>query len=616
MAGDLRVHERAVLEDVPQPQGAAGAQQVPGRVIHRFGWVSILAEPDEAAGQPVPGAVDLTKVPPGLNKVERAGIDALLLRESDAYRHAKKYRPRDGETWDMPDCSAAGAHAATDAGPPTGTAAGGAPTSAYLEGSVAVGIIIVSGPTDNLKFSDYEQTKIVAEVQDGLGWYATTFPLAGISFTYDIQHVTITTPSDPATTDPEGIWRNPAMSALGYTADKSGVWSYIEDIRGRFGTRWTYCGFFTKYPVYSAYANLGGPHLVVNYANNGYGPDNIDRTFAHETGHIFGAYDEYGSCGCAGRVGRFGVANGNCEACSPPGGGVACIMKHNTFAHCEYTPGQLGLSVVTPLFAHHSGKVLDVKDGFLDNGVPVIQWDWSGRDNQRWRLEAVGDGYVRAVALHSGKVLDVPGMSTDSGAQVHQWDWWGGDNQLWLFDRVADGVYRLVAKHSGKVLDVSGGSQDNGASVIQWDWSGADHQRWEYQYQPLFAKHSGKALAVAGASRDNGAAAIQWDWWGGDEQRWRVEPVDGGYVRITARHTGKVLDVKDGSVDNGAPLIQWDWTGVDNQRFTLEPVEDGHFRLVAKHSGKVLDVWGGSPDSGAQITQWDWYDGDNQKWRY
>ncbi len=42
------------------------------------------------------------------------------------------------------------------------------------------------------------------------------------------------------------------------------------------------------------------------------------------------------------------------------------------------------------------------------------------------RLE---DGHYRVVAHHSGKGLEVAGASSDAGARIIQWDWHGGDNQ-------------------------------------------------------------------------------------------------------------------------------------------------------------------------------------------
>jgi FG-GAP-like repeat len=337
MAGDIEVTERAVLETARRGADLATTTGI-GRVIHQYGRVNILAVPTEGIDVSPRLAAEIS--PSGLTEVERLGLAALRLRESREFRTAKRNRPRADQLWDMPDCT-------TVVPPPPGARAlmaAAAPTSGYLEGTVAVGIIIVEGPTADLKFSDAERTKVVAEVQNGLSFYATANPMAGISFAYDIQVVTVATPADPNAADLEALWRDPAMGALGFSADWAGVSAYVEDIRNRFGTRWTYCGFFTKYPLgWFAYASIGGPRLVMQYANDGWGPDNIDRVFAHETGHIFGCPDEYASsnCNCGGTWGRFGIVNGNCENCAS-GGGVQCLMKGNTFAVCGYTPSHLG----------------------------------------------------------------------------------------------------------------------------------------------------------------------------------------------------------------------------------------------------------------------------------
>jgi hypothetical protein len=342
MAGDLRVRELATLGE-PAAAGAALRQRpLPARTIHRYGRVNIVAVPDEAAGDARLRAVRPEELPDDLTEVERLGLDALRLRESDAYRQAKQNRPRAGVEWDMPDCTKV-VPAPRAAARVVGARAAG-PTSAYLEGTVAVGIVIVQGPTAALKFSDAERTKVIAEVQNGLGWFATANPVAGISFAYDIQNVTLTVPADPEAEDLEALWRDPAMGAIGFSADWNGVIAYVEDLRTRFGTRWTYCGFFTKYPLgWFAYASIGGPRLVMDYNNDGWGPDNIDRVFAHETGHIFGAPDEYASsgCNCGGGWGRFGIVNGNCANCAGASG-VVCLMKGNNFDLCNYTPSHLG----------------------------------------------------------------------------------------------------------------------------------------------------------------------------------------------------------------------------------------------------------------------------------
>lgn len=617
MAGDLPIQERLSIR-----RGPAGDQELrpdrkePGRALHVYGErVRILeqgvgAKVEEGDGEPRDRGQDALLT--GLTEAEALGVSAFLLRQSKGYVKAKARRPREGETWDFPQ---GGCIVATPSqGKEAELAPAGAPTSAYLEGTVSVGVVIVEGPTAALQFTAAERTKIVAEVQNGLSFFASTNPFAGLTFFYDIRFVRLTVAADPSAADLEGRWRDPAMAALGFPASWAGVSQYVESLRTRFHTRWGYCAFFTRYPLFHfAYAGIGGPRLVMHYDNDGWGPENIDRVFAHETGHIFMCPDEYAGsgCSCGGNWGRWGKPNSNCENCAP-GGGFSCIMKGNTWDTCTVTPAHLGW-VAPRLFVKHSGKALDVGGVSMANGAHIIQWTYHGGENQQFRPDPLGDGTYRLVAQHSGKVLDVAGGSTANGAPLIQWDWHGGDHQRFRIESLGDGRVRLVAKHSGKVLDIAGGSTANGAQLIQWDWHGGDNQRFLIT-APVVARHSGKVLDMAGASTANGAQLIQWDYHGAANQIFRPEPVGGGYYRFVDQQSGKVLDVAGVSTANGAHIIQWDWHGGDNQRFRIEPLGDGHVRVVAKHSGKVLDVAGISTANGAPIIQWDWHGGDNQRW--
>ena len=53
------------------------------------------------------------------------------------------------------------------------------------------------------------------------------------------------------------------MAALGYATNWSGVTSYVEHLRTSLATQWTYCAYFTKYPLsWFAYASIGGPRWI------------------------------------------------------------------------------------------------------------------------------------------------------------------------------------------------------------------------------------------------------------------------------------------------------------------------------------------------------------------
>lgn len=360
MAGDIGMNERCIV--LPTGGAAEFAAAVlprarPG-VRHIYGPRLVVAAVDGDGGRAPEAEAEAVSAETRrqLTEAELLGLDAFNMRRSQSYARAKAARPHDGADWDSgraeaPACGdITAAHAARAERVRTGEAQGRAETSARLDGSVAVGIVIVEGPTDALKFTEAERTKVVAEVQNGLGWLGGQNP-AGVSWVYDIRVVTLDVApgaADLGSEQKEALWRDPAMAKLGFGAGLGGVTQYVESLRGRLRTKWGYCAFFTKYPIYHfAYASIGGPRVVMDYANDGWGPDNIDRVFAHETGHIFGAPDEYAAsgCDCGGSWGAHGKPNLNCANCAPSGG-VDCLMKQNSWAMCPHTPYHLGFPLI------------------------------------------------------------------------------------------------------------------------------------------------------------------------------------------------------------------------------------------------------------------------------
>jgi len=476
MAGDLPADESVLLESVtyrsdtpgaalarpaqPGPASATPAPDLVGlagasrfvplrarpnlRPLHSYGRVRVVAAaPGDlippAATRPgalepglvaPPAAPDTVALDAGqLNLTENLGLGAFRLRDSDAFRQIKAARPRDGEPWDhdhpcvfpVPPASSPAAGSGTAPTPAAvtpraGDGSGGA-TQNYMEGSIAVGLIMVEGPTADLQFTPAERTKFVAEVQNGLSWWASQNPAAGITFAYDIRIVRLTRPANPGATDLEAYWRDPAMASLGFAANFKGVYDYVGDLKKRLATQWSYAGFVTKYPLsYFAYSAIGGPRLVMSYANDGWGPDNLDRVFAHETGHIFGAVDEYkaAGCTCGGAFGRFGVPNGNCDGCNPSP--EVCIMRSNAFALCRYTPSHVGWGtgvVANPAMVVNRFQDLDDIDLVTPASYSGLTHIWRDKaaPNYPWRGPeriSPATGPVDAIALIQSH-FDYPG---------------------------------------------------------------------------------------------------------------------------------------------------------------------------------------------------------------
>lgn len=346
MAGDVDTDEFLL-------SGALATTGAPVPVLHDYGRRVKIG-----LGIPTPAMTAMAIAPPEPGKPtlsERLGEQAFSLRQSSDFGRAKRARAYGGRSWGTQDSGPQPLVARTDPSTPSSSELpfslmGSPPApslSDRLAGRIALGVIIVSGPTPALTITDDEQIKIAAEVQNGLTWLASESPARDVTWAQHFETLTVTVPdqsSAPHWEAYEAPWRDAALAQLGMPPGLGGARAYAQKLMADLGADRAYCAFFTKYTLWHfAYANMGGPRLVMQYGNDGWGPDNIDRVFAHETCHIFGAPDEYraSNCDCGGAYGPESLPNGNCESCAP-GGGQRCIMRANDWVMCDYTSRHLG----------------------------------------------------------------------------------------------------------------------------------------------------------------------------------------------------------------------------------------------------------------------------------
>ena len=243
MAGDLDIIEQAVWE---QPVDAARARgQGDERIIHRYGRLGIMAVPD--AGQPaaraaVPATADLSDV-------ERLGLAALRLRESAAYPRRRRRTGRG--TARTGTCRTARPSCRRRAAPRALSARGRRRTDQFLPRGIGGGRHRHRAGADG-------RPAVQRRGGDQGGRRGAERPRllrhdepAGRD-QLRLRHPE-RDPDDrrPTRTPPisRGSGATRRWRAIGFSADWNGVGAYVEDIRARFGTRWTYCALLHEVPA-------------------------------------------------------------------------------------------------------------------------------------------------------------------------------------------------------------------------------------------------------------------------------------------------------------------------------------------------------------------------------
>lgn len=280
----------------------------------------------------------------------------------------------------------------------------------------------------------------------GLSWWASAAQIRGISLSFTLYYYE--SPDTDQGYEPivhsssdDGLWINAIMSNLGYTTGSkfTRVEAFNTDLKNQAGTDWAYSAFIAYNPTGEgasdrftderfAYAYLGGPYTQFLYKNNGWSVNDIWRTLAHESGHIFWACDEYYTAGYGGCTScdpcnsYRPILNGNCEHpdCNPDNS-VPCIMRHSEDAICHYTAAQIGwgldepptTSITSPQTGEEVSGIVTIEiNATDDDGISRVEFyvnagleetDTAPPYQFNWDTSSFinGDHFIRAVVYDS-----------------------------------------------------------------------------------------------------------------------------------------------------------------------------------------------------------------------
>ena len=117
---------------------------------------------------------------------------------------------------------------------------------------------------------------------------------------------------------------------------------------------------------------------------------------------------------------------------------------------------------------NYSGKALDVPGATFDykkGKTNLVQWERTGRWNQRWHFEKHGKGDVIRSALTS-HCVDIAGENRKSGGHVIQWEKTGGENQQWVAEPAGNNLFKFRSVFEPSLfLSIKKQSVENGGEV-------------------------------------------------------------------------------------------------------------------------------------------------------
>ena len=257
-----------------------------------------------------------------------------------------------------------------------------------------------------------------------------------------------------------------------------------------------------------------------------------------------------------------------------------------------------------------NNKVLDITKADIVNGVNVELFSKNNRNNQKFKISYLGDGYYKIDVLHSNKVLTVTRSLTIEGANVEQREYVGADSQKWVIKSAENNYYYLISKCNGLALCIEDGKAYDGANIVtkalknskpqKFMFTKADYYKYmdENNYYIKSAINTEMVLDVTSESKEDGANIELWENKYMSHQKFKFEYLKEGTYLIKALNSNKVLTVQSSSSDESVNVEQKEYQALDTQKWEIVK-SSGVYYIRSRYNGLYLNAE--STDLGANI---------------
>ncbi|MCP4538453.1 MAG: hypothetical protein GY832_15060 [Chloroflexi bacterium] len=431
-------------------------------------------------------------------------------------------------------------------------------TSRYMLGDIIVAAVL---PESNGVAEPSTQDWTVGEVTtvqnttvSGLDKWAQAEPNANITFVYvwaDVPPtggVSYTVESDyeaESHSNFDSSVINSFMSTLGYTSTSSftNIRDYLNDLRDTYDSDWVYmiqakddsgsCGRASAY--------LHGPITTIFDCDlrSGY-------VAAHETGHIFGAMDEYCPDACRSPTGRYGYLQAvNANSAGPGTGsgpgffngngeGLGNIMNRSGYKIGPYTRGAMGW------YDDDGDGVLNIRDTFpnttLYTSTVGVTIEITGQASVIPLLGSGNDislNTIAGVEVRLNGLTWLPALPTDGAFDSAQ------ENYVLTLPLLPNGDYTVQARAQNDVGNIERSYAEITMTISSSPVSNTAPLA-AFSATPALA-HTNTAFSVdASASRDLESQSLEfrWDW--DSDSSWDT----GWSATISATHTYTTPGIK------------------------------------------------------------------------
>ena len=262
----------------------------------------------------------------------------------------------------------------------------------------------------------------------------------------------------------------------------------------------------------------------------------------------------------------------------------------------------------------NNNYVLDITSTSLLEGANVELYYKNDKNNQKFQVEYIGEGYYKIETLHSNKALTVTRSITQEGANVEQRDYVGSDSQKWVIQEADNNYFFIISKCNGLALSLDSSKSVNGVNIVTKKLQYNNAQKFKFNKTEYFKyieenkKYTIKSgintqmvLDVTGRSLQDGTNIEIWTNKKMDHQKFIFEYVgDGAYI-IRIVHSNKVLTVKEQNLgDNIYNVEQREFKGLENQKWQIIKV-GGFYFIRSNYNNLYLNIDGGMTLLGANV---------------